>query len=305
MGNWIKTQTNEYKGERPKISVKEEPKPEFNSTATDEPELFTESRKFYKTQYVKKRTILLPNLNSLDILNGKDSLDVFNSRGKDKARECQQKKNSKSNQKNDSKVTLLLEEWAKDRLKVWYDHCFNLLTVWDKEDLLHVRDQYLNESVLHLCCTRSHLDLFDRLLSWQPELTKCKDIDGNTPFHSLWRNTTSNEWEMISMFNFLKALGIDVFETNKKGITGLDILEFRVTDPNPYDNIQSVKLLYQYIFKSFPEDIQKQLKIKYKMWNSDRKNDRKWKGRKLSEYDRRSFSENKLERRIDNILNYF
>ena len=295
MGNWIKSQTTDANEERPKVIAKEqELKSDSNFTPIEDPEIFEAKRRLYKSQYIKKRTILIPNQDSLK-LQFSNQLDETGKRNK-KSKEWQNKKNAKSPSKNNDKVTMLLEEWSKDKLRIWYEHWLNLLNVWEKEDLLNVRDQYLNESVLHFCCTRSHLHLFEKLLTLQPELVNCKDIDGNTPFHSLWRNTISNECELISMFNFLNSWKINVFDVNKKSITGLDILEFRVIDSNPYDNIQSVKLFYQYIYKSFPEDIQKQLKNSYKMWNSEKK-EFKCRKRKLTEYNRRSFSDSKFERR--------
>jgi hypothetical protein len=54
------------------------------------------------------------------------------------------------------------------------------------------------------------------------------------------------------MYNLMKLQEIDIFKPNSSGVTGLDILEQRVTENNPYDNVGSVKLFYQYLVEKLP-----------------------------------------------------
>lgn len=151
-----------------------------------------------------------------------------------------------------NKAFILLKEWGKDRLKISHEHWDNLLKVCTGQELLLAKDIYNGQGLLHSWCIRSHVYLIEPLLNLEPNLVHTEDDDGNTPFHALWRNTISNECELVSMYNLMKLQEIDIFKPNSSGVTGLDILEQRVTENNPYDNVGSVKLFYQYLVEKLP-----------------------------------------------------
>ena len=50
----------------------------------------------------------------------------------------------------------------------------------------------------------------------------------------------------------MTAHHVNILHKNHQGLTGLEILERRAKDKNPYDNISSVKLFYQYAVVNMP-----------------------------------------------------
>ena len=102
-----------------------------------------------------------------------------------------------------------------------------------------------------------------------PELIHMEDADGNTPFHALCSNTVSNECELISMYNFMSSYEINIIKSNKKGISGIDILEERVTENNPYDTLKSVKLFYQHIVQNTSNKQVSRGDRRDQMWNCE------------------------------------
>jgi hypothetical protein len=84
---------------------------------------------------------------------------------------------------------------------------------------------------------------------------KLQDIHGNTAFHYLCQNSTSQEDELITIFQYLKMYNIVLEKKNEDDETAIDLLIKRIKDKNPYDgNLQSVRLLYCNILDSVSPD---------------------------------------------------
>lgn len=56
------------------------------------------------------------------------------------------------------------------------------------------------------------------------------------------------------MFNLMKTKDVDIHAKNNAGVTGLEILERRVREDNPYDNLRGVKLFYRHVTTLYPGD---------------------------------------------------
>ncbi|CAI2364198.1 unnamed protein product [Moneuplotes crassus] len=187
------------------------------------------------------------------------SCDTFDSSNKkiDKKRPTLKevmKKLLKNKEKEANHAMILLSECMRDKLKISIEHCENLMKSSELKDLRYARDTYTGQGLLHFCCTQGHLELFEPLLEREPNLIFCKDDDGNTPFHNLCTNTKSNEAELISMFNLMKKEHVDIHIENSLGVTGLQILQERAKENNPYDNVQSVKKFLQHVITSCIKD---------------------------------------------------
>ncbi|CAI2368165.1 unnamed protein product [Moneuplotes crassus] len=155
----------------------------------------------------------------------------------------------------------LLSECMKDHEKIDYDYCKMLISQCYSEKLLKEISPYTQESVLHYCCYRGHLDLIEALLKRQPKLVKLKDLNCNTAFHSLCKNITSSEHDLGAIFLKLKKYRINIASKNEDGRTGIDLLIQRIRQKNPYDgNLHSIRLLYGKVLDSIPVEYYNRIK---------------------------------------------
>lgn len=133
---------------------------------------------------------------------------------------------------------------------------------WISEDFIQQSNSYTKESILHICCFQGHLDLIEDLLMKNKNLVKLKDIHENTAFHSLCKNSASQDSELITIFQHLKQYKIPLEKKNEDNETGIDLLIKRIKDKNPYDdNLQSIRLLYWNILDSISQDYYNKLKV--------------------------------------------
>jgi len=150
-------------------------------------------------------------------------------------------------------VVLLLQECKNDNRSIRYTKCIDLLHKCSSYDLLNESDPYTGESILHLSCSHGHYDLIEDLLMKEPRMVNLTDLQSDTPFHSLCRNTSSSDEELITVFQYLNQHQIKVHKRNKDGFTGIEIITQRIRNRNPYDgNLSSVRLLYWNILDSIP-----------------------------------------------------
>jgi len=264
MGNWVQAQVNN-KTPRPRSSQrKRSPVKELSTITMETDELDSENSGISTTNPVSRSDDDSPmkinqtfyGANSIKKFNLPDISNLKRQTLKDRVI----KLIGGGTKSEDSKATLLIEECKKCKFTISLEHWDNLMKVITPEELLECKDIFNGQSMLHLCWTKSHLYLFEPLLQLQPRLVYMIDDEGNSPFHYLCRNTMStqknsdaNDCELISMLNIMIAHHIDILHKNNKGITGLDILEQRIKENNPYDSMSSVKLLYEYAIKHLPE----------------------------------------------------
>lgn len=156
-------------------------------------------------------------------------------------------------EKSENPSLELMTECSKDHREIDYNFCYKLLTECLEINLLRELIPYTKESILHVWWLNGHLELIEDLLSKQPRIAKLKDLASNTAFHSLWKNTTSSDSELITIFQYLNQYQINLTWKNEDGNTGIDLLIKRIRDKNPYDgNLQSIRLLYWNVLDSIP-----------------------------------------------------
>lgn len=113
--------------------------------------------------------------------------------------------------------------------------CFVILNQLEGLDLANKRDDFNKQSMLHYCVFNGHADLLEKLIKQDKGLIECLDEEKNNPFHALCKNSVSCTEDLIYMYNILKQHGCDRKAINKNNKTGLDILQIRIKEENPYD----------------------------------------------------------------------
>ena len=147
-----------------------------------------------------------------------------------------------------------MQECLKDKRQIDYKLCFELMAAWNIEDLTSTLNAYTKESILHVWCYQGHLELIEEFPEKQLVMASLVDINSNTPFHSLCQNSTSQENELIAIFQYLRQYKVRTSQVNNDGATGLDILMKRIKDRNPYDgNLAAIRLLYWNILDSLSQ----------------------------------------------------
>ena len=120
---------------------------------------------------------------------------------------------------------------------------------------------FTNESILHLWWYNGHIDLVETILTKVPKIVEIQDGNGDTAFHLLWRNTTSQESDLILIFQYLKEHGMQFSILNCDNKNGVNLLIDRIKNKNPYDgNLNSIRLLYWNILDSVPKEFLVELK---------------------------------------------